>query len=102
MDDRAKGTAGEVPSDWPVRYPLKTPIENDQGEMISELVLQEPTVKRLRTLDKAKGQVESAALLIGACAGCSSATIDRLSGADFIGIGALLADFLGQASSSDF
>lgn len=73
---------------------LKHPIQAN-GEELRAVTLQRPQVRHLKALDRAKGDVERAALLIGELAQLPPSAVDQLDGEDFAALSEVVADFFG-------
>lgn len=73
---------------------LAHPIEAN-GETVHVLTLARPRVKHLKAMDEATGDVEKAAMLIGALAGIPPASVDQMDAEDFAKASEAVADFFG-------
>lgn len=77
-----------------MRVELKYPIEAN-GETVSILELRRPTVKHLKALDNAKGDIAKTATLISELAGIPPSSVDKIDAEDFAAIGEVINGFFG-------
>lgn len=71
---------------------LKYPI-TAHGETIDTIELKRPTVKHLRAMDKAKGDVERVAGLISELAALPPSSVDQIDSEDFGELSEVIAGF---------
>lgn len=73
---------------------LNVPVQVE-GEQVTEITLKAPTVRDLREMDNASGEVGRAAALIGALAGWPPSSVNALSSSDFTAICEVMSGFFG-------
>ena len=74
---------------------LKVPVQVE-GEHVTEITLNEPTVKDLREMDHASGDVGRAAALIGSLAGWPPSSVNAIASGDFTAICEVMSGFFGE------
>ncbi len=83
----------EVEDEWPQTIVLHKPLESQTDGTVTELVLQEPTLHRLRAIQGATGDIDKAIKLISRLSGHSEKVIGELGPRDQAKLGDLLSDF---------
>jgi hypothetical protein len=102
-DPAADPTQGGYP-DGPVPYPLRKPVVltkvdhegRTSSETITQVFVREPLGDDLLALDKAKGEAESAQILIAVMCDQPRAFARKLTGWDFTRLGMIVARFFPQ------
>lgn len=82
-----------------MKIQLKYPVSDADGTEFRELTLRRPTVKDLKAIDEAKGEIEKAAILIGQLArgengsALTPIAVERIDAEDFAEISEALSSF---------
>lgn len=76
-----------------MKIKLQYPVTDADGEVYSELELKRPTVKDLKALDDAKGDIGKMAVLVERLAGVTPHVVNNIDAEDFTEIGEVLGSF---------
>ena len=82
-----------------MKYTLVYPLTDNDGEVYTELTLKRPTVKDMKVLDSAKGEIEKIAILIQRVAKSSQGSdmpsylVDKMDVEDFAKLGEVVSSF---------
>jgi len=73
---------------------LEHPIQAN-GETVETITLKRPQVRHLKAVDRAQGDIERAALLIGELAGLPPSAVEQIDAADFARLSEVIGGFFG-------